>query len=100
MKPNTQLKKTCNAVAACLAFRTEMALRPSRKYLESTWLNVLTTSLVLNIHPRSLRRMHLRGELVGKREHGSLKYRALEVMNVSRGTCHVSRITCHVPRTT
>jgi hypothetical protein len=81
MKPNTQLKKTCTAVAACLAFRAAVAVRKSERRLKSSWLDVTTTSLVLNLHRRTLRKMQIRGELIGKKEQGTVFYRALEIAN-------------------
>jgi hypothetical protein len=84
MKANTQFKKTCNAVASCLAFRAELALHPSKRYLERTWLDVTTTSLVMNLHRRTLRKMVLRGELLEKREAGTAHYRAMEIVGLMK----------------
>jgi hypothetical protein len=82
MKQNTQLKKTCTAVAACLAFRAAVAVGKSEHRLKSSWLDVTSTSLVLNLHRRTLRKMQIRGELIGKKEQGTVCYRALEIVRI------------------
>jgi len=96
MKANTQLKKTCNAVAACLAFRAALAVRKSERRLKSSWLDVTTTSLVLNIHRRTLRKMQIRGELIGKKDRGTVVYRAWEIAGMVGNLCKMQDARCKI----